>query len=266
MAVAAALMALREEMRGRERSLWAVLLIVLAFIEIKAIKKDNASREEAQQHALAEERQHFSDIGDGIRDAIHTSQQQFQSTINDNQKKFDATMGRTRQILKSTEKAADTANHAVEAVTGGASYPLVGISYNPRDLSHIGLYGLFVKKPDVGSFRYEVSEMESTHARPFEPQGVCFPPYFSPRGSTQSGDSGAIYQGVVQLWNVDLTPAKAGVTHFRVNMTTNTGGQFVQCLDVRPSPCTKELQWETRVVIWRADGIVERSDEWPKCR
>lgn len=54
MAVVAGMMALRQEMKGWERSMWAVVLIVLALIEIRAINHDNAIRDAAQANALAE--------------------------------------------------------------------------------------------------------------------------------------------------------------------------------------------------------------------
>lgn len=275
MTVAAGIMALRSEISPHQKWFWLACLFALAFIEIRAINHDKdvrdkaqALRDKAQQYALQEERQNFAGIGGGIRDAIQQSQQQFNQTISDNQRKFEATMGRTQQIVRSTEKTADTASHAVEALTGGKSYPLAGISYNPQDMSRVGLYGLFVGKreTDAGSFRYDVSKMESTHVRPFEPAGVCFAPYFKETGGTFSGDSSAIYQVPAQLWNVILVPSTDGlINHYRINMRTKTNGQFVECLDIKASSCLGNFHWDTRTTVWRSDSFVVYSEDWPKC-
>jgi hypothetical protein len=276
MTVAAGIMALRSEISPHQKWLWLVCLLAFAFIEIRAIKNDKdardtaqALREKAQQSALQEERQNFAGIGSGIRDAIRQSQQQFDQTLSDNREKFEATMGRTQKILKSTENTADTASHAVEALTGGKSYPLAGISYNLQDMSRVGLYGLFIGKreSDAGSFRYDVSKMEPTHYRPFEPAGVCFLPYFKDSGGeTFSGDSSAIYQVPAQLWNVALVPSKDGsVNHYKISMRTNTNGQFVECLDIKASSCPGRFHWDTRTTVWRSDSFVVHSEDWAKC-
>jgi hypothetical protein len=267
--VAAVIMAARgDEMGHPEKVMWMSLVFALLFVEIRALNNDKLESEKRQAATLREERQHFSEVGDGIKAAMRTGQQQFQQTLSDNQTKFAAVMDRTQNILRSTEKTADTASHAVEALTGGKSYPLAGISYNLQDMSHLGLYGLFAGKreTDAGSFRYDVSKMEPTHFRPFEPGGVCFLPYFKEIGETFSGDSSAIYQVPAQLWNVTLVPSKDGlVNHYKINMRTNTNGQFVECLDIRASSCLGKFHWDARTTVWRSDSFVVYTQDWPKC-
>lgn len=81
MAVAAGLMALRYEPPSKERSCWAVLLILFAVIEIKAIRKDTAERDKRQAAEQAELQKNFAAIGDGIKNSIQTGQSQFKTTM-----------------------------------------------------------------------------------------------------------------------------------------------------------------------------------------
>ena len=93
MAVVAGIMALRQEMSGRERSLWLVLLLALMVVEIRAINNDRRDQEtkfativSGLEHAVGnsteavnaltvlvkEERQHFDQTIGGIGDSIKT--------------------------------------------------------------------------------------------------------------------------------------------------------------------------------------------------
>ncbi len=65
MAVAAGLMALRPEMKGREKWLWTMVLFLFAWIEIRAINHDRSDSENRQTIFIGEQREHFSEIGDG---------------------------------------------------------------------------------------------------------------------------------------------------------------------------------------------------------
>jgi len=73
MAVAAGLMALRPEMGGREKWLWTLVLFAFAVVEIRAINHDRNESEARQESFIKEQRQHFSDIGDGIKGALDQS-------------------------------------------------------------------------------------------------------------------------------------------------------------------------------------------------
>jgi hypothetical protein len=66
MAVVAGLMALRPEMSGKERSIWAVLLIMFALIEINAIRKDKAEYTEKDNQARLEHQKEFQRIMDSF--------------------------------------------------------------------------------------------------------------------------------------------------------------------------------------------------------
>jgi hypothetical protein len=81
MAVAAGLMALRPDMTGREKWLWTMVLFAFAWMEIRAIKHDRDESEKRQEAFIWDQRQHFSDIGDGIKTVITKSEAQFNTTI-----------------------------------------------------------------------------------------------------------------------------------------------------------------------------------------
>src|SRR5271157_300374 len=111
MAVVAGLMALRAEMAGWERSCWAVVLIIFALIEIRAINHDNAVRDINQAAVLREERTHFGDIGEGIKAAIAESDRNFQST-----------MQGLSGVLNATAHADQMTQRPLNQMTGGDSY------------------------------------------------------------------------------------------------------------------------------------------------
>lgn len=113
MAVAAGLMALRSEMKGREKWLWTMVLFTFAWIEIRAINHDRQVSEGQREKVITEEREHFTDIGEGIKNSILQSQQQFAETTSQASTQFDVTMNRAQQTL----------NH----MTGGSSYPSVNV-------------------------------------------------------------------------------------------------------------------------------------------
>jgi hypothetical protein len=166
MAVVAGLMALRQEMSGWERSVWAMILIVFAIIEIGAINHDNAIRDAAQRQALQEEREHFGNIRDDIKQAIQQSQQQFTET-----------MARSDAITKGLTEA-------IELETGGNSYILfaIGDPFLMRGVSgsHFARNGMHFDKPiDVMSAsaiagvvgKYPVHNVHVSISGPF---GMCF--------------------------------------------------------------------------------------------
>ena len=120
MAVMAGLMGLREDMSGAERSMWAVILIIFAIVEVRAIHKDNI----AQQQALREERQHFGEIGKSLEQSIEQSQDQFKATIQSSQQQFSATMERTDRILSSDTAMLEREDKTLTETMGGEGYPV----------------------------------------------------------------------------------------------------------------------------------------------
>jgi hypothetical protein len=111
MAVVAALMALRPEMAGREKWLWAAILFTFALIEIRAINRDRDESEARQEKFIKEQRQHFNEIGEGITGVVQQSDTQFKATVRQQSQEFSQTMSKAQENL----------NH----MTGGDSYPIV---------------------------------------------------------------------------------------------------------------------------------------------
>jgi hypothetical protein len=72
MAVVAGVMPLRGDMDGRERTAWAVMLIMFALIEMRAIHKDNLDRDNRQAAAEMKLKNNFEGIGNEIKENIYS--------------------------------------------------------------------------------------------------------------------------------------------------------------------------------------------------
>jgi hypothetical protein len=108
MAVIAGLMGLRENTSGLERSIWALVIILLAVIAVTATRKENI----AQQETLKDERQHFSEIGKSLEQSITQSQAQ-----------FSATMDRSDRILSANTEMLGREDKNLTETMGGEGYP-----------------------------------------------------------------------------------------------------------------------------------------------
>ena len=99
------------EITLQQRVVWLLLVVGLAFLENKAIDKDRADFAAAQQKFSNEQKQHFDEIGEGIKTAIQQSQNQFQIT-----------MGSTNALLNESTALARLSKQNIDAVTGGNSF------------------------------------------------------------------------------------------------------------------------------------------------
>ena len=113
MAVAAGLMALRPDMTGREKWLWTMVLFAFAGIEIRAINHDRNESENKEKAFIGEQRQHFSDIGDGIKTAIRQGSDH-----------FDTTMHSMAGIIETNTEILIKENKNLVQTMGGSGYPL----------------------------------------------------------------------------------------------------------------------------------------------
>jgi hypothetical protein len=111
MAVAAALMALRPDMSGTEKWLWAAVLLAFAVVEIRAIKLDRAVHDREQFNAALEQARHFQTIADGLKDSISKSDQH-----------FDDTMSGVRGLISLEAGVSNTARQSLERITGGNAF------------------------------------------------------------------------------------------------------------------------------------------------
>jgi hypothetical protein len=111
MAVAAALMALRPDMSGTERWLWALVLIGFAAVEMRAIRNDRKIHDDEQIRIAKEQAEHFQGIADGINGSIRKSDQH-----------FDDTMASVRGLILLGTGILKTANRSLEQITGGDAY------------------------------------------------------------------------------------------------------------------------------------------------
>lgn len=116
MAVVAGIMAIRPEMGGWERSLWFVILVCFAIIEIQAINHD-------RKLANGE----FTEIVSGLKTSVDqgkTAIEGLQTTIKEGRDHFDKTMARSDVILGGV---ADS----VKVQTGGDSFAFITLTAEP---------------------------------------------------------------------------------------------------------------------------------------
>ncbi len=172
MAVAAGLMALRPEMGGREKWLWTLVLFAFAVVEIRAINHDRNESEARQESFIKEQRQHFSDIGDGIKGALDQSD-----------RNFNATMNRTAALLQ-TETGGDSFCYVTfersgfQDDYGAVAYHRGG--YALRDLTirivDIGKLIEVINPPrPVGLFMYDPAASASFQIGSFSPESFDGP-------------------------------------------------------------------------------------------
>lgn len=100
----AVIMALRGEIHGSEKVAWILIVFALFYVEIRAIDKDRYQHDKEQIAIRNDETSAFQSIADGIR-----------TSINNNQKAFDATMGRMGEL-------ATLSNEGIKTITGGDSF------------------------------------------------------------------------------------------------------------------------------------------------
>jgi hypothetical protein len=100
LAVAAAVMTVLGEMKGKEKVAWIGVLFAFLVLELNSIKVERKAQEDIQKEARAEQLRHFGEIGKGI-----------QQSIADSDRNFNAAMGKTNQVL--------------ENITGGDSFAYV---------------------------------------------------------------------------------------------------------------------------------------------
>jgi hypothetical protein len=140
--VAAAVMTLLGEMKGLEKSAWILILFGFLGVELSSINIERTANEEYQKEVRAEQLRHFKEIGDGIRESITDSEQE-----------FNATMDRSNRIF---EGVRDNIN----AVTGGSTFCFVSAATSASEfiltISTIGkspLHEVFIESADVDAIK-----------------------------------------------------------------------------------------------------------------
>jgi hypothetical protein len=111
MAVAAGLMALRPDMSGNEKWLWAFMLMAFAIVEVRAIRYDRNIHDAEQAQVAKEQANHFQSIANGINQSIAKSDEH-----------FDDTMSRVRSLLSLDAGISSTASKSLEQITGGGAF------------------------------------------------------------------------------------------------------------------------------------------------
>ncbi len=107
LAVVAAVMTFRGDMRGGEKLAWTVLLFGFMYLEITSIDTERKANEYMRSVAMEQERKSFDSIGRGIQANLAQSQQQFTETM---EKEAQVSELSRRNLLN---------------ITGGNSYAVV---------------------------------------------------------------------------------------------------------------------------------------------
>lgn len=114
----AALMALRGEIRGREKILWIMVVFSLLVVEIRAIQKDRAEAAREQAIARATEIENFRKIGQGLTGEINESRRQFHTT-----------MQSTDRLITNSTALETLAKKSIDDITGGSTFCYVMVGF-----------------------------------------------------------------------------------------------------------------------------------------
>jgi hypothetical protein len=99
--VAAAVMTLMGEMKRAEKFAWILILFGLLSVEVISIDVERTAHEQEQQQARNDQLQHFSEIGNGIRNNIKESDRNFNETMKkENQVLDNITGGETFCVIE----------------------------------------------------------------------------------------------------------------------------------------------------------------------
>lgn len=111
--VVAAVMALRGEPDAIEKFFWVGILFLFLLLELRAIDHKEYLDKIAHDTEVAQQNEHFSNIGESIKTGV-------QGILNQSEKEFEATIAK-EQI-------------SIDSVTGGHSFPMVFIDPDGRGM------------------------------------------------------------------------------------------------------------------------------------
>jgi hypothetical protein len=118
LAVAAAAMSIRGDMRGKEKVAWMILFFAFLSLELTSIRTERKANEGVQAQVRWQEGEHFRgighDISEGLTNVVKQSNRQFKETAEQQSKQFTATMGGV--------------GDAIKAQTGGDSFCYYGFT------------------------------------------------------------------------------------------------------------------------------------------
>jgi hypothetical protein len=121
LAVIAAIMAYRGEPEGFEKLFWTLVLFAFLLVELTAIDRKEYAEKLAHDADVKKQDSQFTDIGTGIKTGVQgildESHRQFEKTIEDDSKHFDATMALEKE--------------GIDQITGGTSYIVVDAVPSP---------------------------------------------------------------------------------------------------------------------------------------
>lgn len=139
LAVAAAVMTVLGEMKGKEKVAWLLLLFGFLWVELTSIKVERKAQDDIQKEARAEQLKHFGEIGDGIKQSIAESD-----------RNFNATMGKSNQVIGLQTTTIVGLNTNLKTLTGADSFCYLGFTVGQQYLPfiHVGkfpLYGIYAR-------------------------------------------------------------------------------------------------------------------------
>jgi hypothetical protein len=141
--VVAIAMVLNERMHPGEKVIWMMVVFALLIVELRAISNDRQQHSNEQAEIRKQELLRFEKIATGIDNSIRNSQKQ-----------FEATMGRTEEIIKLETVAINKAKRGIDEITGGDNYCHLSFhTYKGHILIHntgeYPLYGIQIRITDL---------------------------------------------------------------------------------------------------------------------
>ena len=115
LALAAGVMSIRPAMHPAEKTVWVIVLVAFAILEVHAIHIGD----QKSQATIEEQKKAFSDIGDGIKNSVAANKGQYDSTIS-----------HVDGVLKTTQDVARLSKTNLNTLTGGESFGYVVPRYS----------------------------------------------------------------------------------------------------------------------------------------
>lgn len=228
---------LRGERVGKfERSIWTMVMVCLAALELWAIHEDQIQRDHEQAFERCQQLERFNAIATGLSTAIQGNE----TAMTNSQTQFQTTMGKANDILKKTERVQDLAKQNLDSVMGTGSVPCIvpspwvvaggKIHLSLRDMGENDLTGV-----EVQLFSYEEYKSSQSRAEiPVISLGTVTPDWPKDLATFVPVIDGQVEKGAGK--------------YFAVISAQN--GLYIETIDIRPS-INNPSAWGTNFYMMR---------------
>jgi hypothetical protein len=221
-----------------EKAFLLLLVGVFVIIEARAIRRDHFLYDEQESENCAKEAERFEKLLDSenssVAKLLSHEDENMRSILGNESRDF-------KRTLSQNQKELATANHAVEAITGGNSYPYVRLGFSSRDMSKVSLLAELHGTNDAGWFSYEVDEVDNC---PFTKSVY--------RAGLAKGATGFFRWMTTLPVMLEPSLAAGAVTRYRVGMDARNG-VFLQCINLKLNP--SKTGWDFDTFVVQASGV-----------